>query len=62
LSLDGIIDVVVLEGAVNSEVFEMFVEGLTLEMSPYPEKNSVLVLDNVKFHHSERVHEILESK
>jgi hypothetical protein len=62
LSLDGIIDVVVLEGAINAEIFEIFVDGLTLEMSPYPAKNSVLVLDNVKFHHSERVREILETK
>ena len=62
LSLDGILDIVVVEGAVNEAIFVNFVEGLSLEMNPYPGKNSVLILDNVKFHHSETVHEILGEK
>lgn len=62
LSLDGILDIVVVEGAVNEEIFVNFVEGLSLEMNLYPDKNSVLVLDNVKFHHSETVCEILGEK
>jgi hypothetical protein len=60
LSLDGIIDIVVLEGAVDGEVFERFAEGLSLEMLPHPQKNSVLVMDNVRFHHSSGARDILE--
>ena len=48
----------IIEGAVNEQVFTSFVEGLILEMNPYPGKNSVLVLDNVKF--AEAVRDLLE--
>jgi len=62
LSLDGILDVAVIEGAVNGDVFIEFIKGLTLEMNPWPEKNSVLVMDNVKFHLKDEVHELLEER
>jgi hypothetical protein len=62
LSLDGILDVAVIEGMVNTEVFLEFLRGLTLEMNPYPEKNSVLVMDNVKFHLAEDVRNLLDER
>lgn len=62
LSLDGILDLVIVEGAINADSFAQFIENLTLEMCLYPEKNSVVVLDNVRFHHDARIQEILESK
>jgi hypothetical protein len=62
LSLDGILDVAIIEGAVNTEVFLEFLRGLTLEMNPYPGKNSVLVMDNVKFHLADEVRELLDER
>lgn len=59
LCLDGVLDVVVIEGAVNGEVFLEFIRGLAMEMNPYPEKNSVLVMDNVKFHLKDEVRALL---
>jgi hypothetical protein len=40
-------------------VFCRFLEGLALEMNPYPQKNSVLVMDNVKFHLADEVREMM---
>ena len=51
-----------MDGAVNGDIFCKFIENLTLEMRPFPEKNSVLVMDNVRFHLRDEVCEILESK
>jgi hypothetical protein len=56
------LDIVVIEGAVNTEVFVEFVKGLALEMNPWPEKNSVLVMDNVKFHLADEVREVLSDR
>jgi hypothetical protein len=62
LSLDGILDVAVIEGAVNTEVFVEFLKGLVLEMNPFPAKNSVLVMDNVKFHLADEVRALLDER
>jgi len=62
LSLDGIIDLVVVEGALNANSFMTFLEGLVLEMNPFPANNSTLVLDNVKFHHNQRVANLLNEQ
>jgi len=61
LSLDGILDIVVIEGAVNTNVFMEFINGLLMEMQPYPSKNSVLVMDNVKFHLAEEVFDMIQN-
>ena len=62
LSLDGILDVVVIEGAVNGDIFFRFIEGLLLEMNPYPGKNSVLVMDNVQFHLNDDIQNFVEER
>jgi hypothetical protein len=62
LSLDGILDMRVIEGSVNSELFLGFIEGLLMEMNPFPGRNSVLVMDNVKFHHHPAVRFLCESR
>jgi hypothetical protein len=52
----------VIEGAVNGEIFYKFVEGLLMEMNPYPLPNSVLVMDNVKFHLKEEIQAMIEAR
>jgi hypothetical protein len=62
LSLDGILDMVIVKGALNAELYIKFIEGLALEMNPYPARNSCLVIDNVSFHRNPRVRQILEAQ
>lgn len=62
LSLDGILDVSVINGAMNGDLFVEFLESLVRHMNPFPEKNSVLVMDTMKFHHDSRVADLLEER
>lgn len=62
LSLDGILHVTVIEGAYTEAKFTNFIQGLLLEMNPFPGKNSVLVMDNAIIHKSPRLREIVEEK
>jgi hypothetical protein len=45
---DGFLTVDILEGSCNMEDFERLVR----QMEPFPEKNSVLVMDNCRIHKS----------
>ena len=56
------IDVGIIEGAYNTNNFLTFLEGLLMEMNPYPECNSVLVMDNVSFHRSRSVKQLLDEQ
>jgi hypothetical protein len=62
LSLDGVLDMSIIKGAINAEIYINFIEGLAMEMNPYPGKNSCLVVDNVRFHTNPRVKQILDSQ
>jgi transposase len=39
-------------------VFEDFIEQLLHHYRPYPELNSVLIMDNASFHHGERIEQL----
>jgi hypothetical protein len=52
----------VFEGACNGNLYVNFIEGLAMEMNPYPGPNSCLVVDNVGFHRNREVREILEEQ
>lgn len=62
ISLDGILDISVVEGSFNTRLFEDFVESLVGVMNPYPLANSVLIMDNCKIHKSQYVADLCESK
>src|SRR5262249_53609905 len=47
-----------IEGAVNTQVFEAFVEHF---LAPELLKGDLVVLDNVKFHYSERAIDLIEA-
>lgn len=53
LSLDGILNVDVVEGSFNKTLFAQFVEGTLDRMNPFPESNSVIVMDNCQIHHAD---------
>ena len=52
---DGVLLARVFQGSTNATVFADFVEQLLPLCGRWPEPNSVLVMDNAAFHHSERV-------
>jgi len=55
--MGGIIYSHIKVGGYNSKEFTEWLEGLLLVMNPYPEVNSVLVIDNCHIHHVEGVEE-----
>jgi len=54
-SQDGIVLSRVFQGSTDGFVFEEFIEQLLPFCGRFPEPKSVLVMDNVSFHHTERV-------
>jgi transposase len=55
---DGIILARVFRGSTDGEVFEEFIEQLIPLCGRWPEPNSVLVMDNASFHHTERIEQM----
>jgi hypothetical protein len=53
LSLDGILHVNIIEGKYDS--FAEFIEGLLVQMNPFPGSYSVIVMDNCQIHKSDLV-------
>ena len=58
LALRGVLAPMTIEGAVNSEVFELYVEYL---LAPELRADDIVVLDNVKFHYSTRAVSLIEA-
>ena len=55
---DGVLFVRVFQGTTDSTVFEDFIEHLLPSMNPWPEPNSVIVMDNASIHYTERIKEM----
>jgi transposase len=55
LSLEGITAVMTLEGAVDAQAFDAYVEQV---LRPTIERGDVLVLDNLTAHHASRIEEV----
>lgn len=51
---DGIVLSRVFRSAADGTVFEVFISQLLQHCGRWPEPNSVVVMDNASFHHSER--------
>jgi hypothetical protein len=49
----------VVEGSVDSSVYEEFLSQLLDRMQPYPLPNSVLVMDNASIHKTEDVKDMI---
>jgi hypothetical protein len=52
---DGILLAHVFQGSTNAAVFEEFIEQLLPLCNPWPERNSVLVMDNASIHHTAHI-------
>jgi transposase len=55
---EGVLLSRVFQGTTDGAVFEDFIEQLLHHCRPYPEQNSVLIMDNASFHHSKRVEQM----
>ncbi|KAI0078063.1 hypothetical protein K474DRAFT_1582734, partial [Panus rudis PR-1116 ss-1] len=62
LSLDGILHLEILDHAFTGETFLDFIEGLLGRMQPWPQANSVLVMDNATIHHVAGLQELVEGR
>ena len=62
LSLDGILALEITEGSFTKFKFAEFIDGLLTRMNPFPEPNSVIVMDNCKIHKSELIQEMIRER
>ena len=62
LSLDGPLYLMAQEGAYNSNDFVRFVNRLLDAMNPYPENNSVIVMDNASIHKAACLRPMIEQR
>jgi hypothetical protein len=62
ISLDGVLHLDILTCSWTAKEFRLFVDVLLDKMIPYPQKNSVLVLDNASAHHFEDLQEMVEGR
>lgn len=58
LTLRGVLAPMMIEGAVNTEVFEQYVEHL---LAPELRADDIVFLDNVKFHYSARAVSLIKA-
>ena len=59
LSLGGIGEAIILEGATQTAAFELYVEHI---LGPSLEPGQIVVLDNLRIHKGERVRQIIEAR
>nr|GAT43019.1 predicted protein [Mycena chlorophos] len=62
ISLDGILHLDIITRSWTAVEFENYIETLLDNMKPYPQPNSVLVMDNASTHHFEGLREIVEGR
>jgi len=62
LSLDGILALEIAEGSFTKLTFAGFIDGLLEHMNPFPEPNSVIVMDNCRIHKSELIQEMIHER
>jgi transposase len=62
MSWDGILFCDIQPGAYTAEAFDHFIEALLTKMNPFPQPNSVLVMDNATIHKSNRLVQMCEDQ
>jgi DDE superfamily endonuclease len=61
-SLDGILHLDVLDGSYKAATFNEFIDSLLNHMNPFPQKNSVIVMDNASIHKSFCLEEMVQQR
>lgn len=59
LSLDGVLPLNIQDHSYTSEDFNSFVDGLLDSMNLFPQRNSVIIMDNASIHKSAALEEMV---
>lgn len=59
LSLAGIGETMLIEGAANAQIFEIYIEQI---LAPSLKKGQVIIMDNLSIHKGQRVRELIEAR
>jgi hypothetical protein len=62
LSLDGILHLDIQNSSYTAATFYDFIDGLLDNMNPFPQCNSVVVMDNASIHHAAEVQDLIEGR
>ncbi|KZP17419.1 hypothetical protein FIBSPDRAFT_747099 [Athelia psychrophila] len=62
LSMDGVLHMDVLKCSWKGNTFYNFIDALLTNMNPYPQRNSVIIMDNASIHHSPELRDLIESR
>ncbi|GBE86874.1 hypothetical protein SCP_1001160 [Sparassis crispa] len=62
LSLDGVLHLDVQDHTYKAEEFNSFIDGLLDNMNPFPQPNSVIVMDNASIHKSQHLADMIEAR
>jgi hypothetical protein len=62
LSLDGMLNVDIVEGSFTQTSFTQFIEGTLDCMNPFPGANSVIVMDNCRIHHADFIIQMIRDR
>ena len=58
---NGILDYSILYGAVNESTFNQYiVDKMIPILNPYPAPNSIIILDNCRFHHNQIFKDLMD--
>jgi hypothetical protein len=60
--MDRIIGLHITEGSFDTENFKLFISNLLDDMSPWPQPNSVVVMDNCQKHKHQVILKMIESR
>jgi hypothetical protein len=62
ISLSGVLHLDIITRAWTSDEFHKYVDLLLDSMNPYPQPNSVLIMDNASTHHFDGLREMVEAR
>jgi hypothetical protein len=62
MSLDGILHLAIQDSPYTAIQFNSFIEALLDNMSPFPQPNSVIVMDNASIHKSLVLQQMVEDR
>ena len=60
ISLDGMVDCMVVEGAFNTRLFVNFIFDLLDKMNPFPASRFVIIMNNCVIHKAPEIRELIE--
>ena len=62
MSLDGILHLAIQDCPYTAIQFNSFIEALLDNMNPFPQPNSVIVMDNASIHKSQALHQMIDER